>query len=92
VHLVGRARVDRNRIRVRHRGVARLHADGAAHLPPEVGYSPDRRFIPPSQIEEIVATMQIMGYGDDDLRLPLGGNLMRLVRTVWKPLSHRRSR
>lgn len=36
--------------------------------------------------------MQIMGYGDDDLRLPLGGNLMRLVRTVWKPLSHRRSR
>jgi len=34
--------------------------------------------------------MQAMAFRDDDLRLLLGGNLMRLPRTMWRFPSHRR--
>ncbi len=53
-------------------------------FPPELGYGPHQRFVPPEQIEQIVETLQRLGHRDDDLRLLLGGNLMRLARTVWK--------
>jgi membrane dipeptidase len=53
-------------------------------FPPGLGYEDGARFVPPEQIGDIVATLQGWGYRDDDLRSLLGGNLMRLARTVWK--------
>jgi membrane dipeptidase len=58
-----------------------------ATFPPDLGYELGARFVPPEQIEEIVTTLQGWGYRDDDLRALLGGNLLRLARTVWKPRS-----
>ena len=52
-------------------------------FPPGLGYELGARFVPPEQIGEIVATLQSWGYRDEDLRALLGGNLMRLARTVW---------
>jgi membrane dipeptidase len=56
-----------------------------ATFPPDLGYELGARFVPPEQIEEIVATLQGWGYIADDLKALLGGNLLRLARTVWKP-------
>jgi membrane dipeptidase len=53
-------------------------------FPAGLGYELGARFVPPEQIGEIIAALQRRGYGDDDLRAILGGNLMRLARTVWK--------
>lgn len=59
-----------------------------ATFPPGFGYELGARFVPPEQIEEIVATLQGWGYGDEDLKALLGGNLLRLARTVWKGAAH----
>jgi membrane dipeptidase len=59
-----------------------------ATFPPDLGYELGARFVPPEQIEEIVATLQGWGYRDDDLKALLGGNLLRLARTVWKGKAH----
>ena len=53
-------------------------------FPPGLGYELGARFVPPEQIGEIVSTLQGMGYTEADLRALLGGNLMRLARTVWR--------
>ena len=53
-------------------------------FPPGLGYELGARFVPPEQIGEIVATLQGWGYRDEDLQALLGGNLMRLARTVWR--------
>ena len=52
-------------------------------FPAELGYEKGVRMVAPEQIEAIVATLQAWGYSDVDLRAVLGGNLMRLARTVW---------
>jgi membrane dipeptidase len=57
-------------------------------FPPGLGYELGARFVPPEQLEEIVATLQGWGYPDDDLAALLGGNLMRLARQVWKAPAH----
>lgn len=59
-----------------------------ASFPPGLGYELGARFVPPEQIEEIVATLQGWGYRDVDLQALLGGNLLRLARTVWKGNAH----
>ena len=53
-------------------------------FPPELGYSARPGFVAPEQLPEIVQTLLDRGYRDEDLRDILGGNLMRLARTVWK--------
>jgi membrane dipeptidase len=53
-------------------------------FPPELGYQKGMRMVAPEQVEGIVEALQKLGYGDADLRAVLGGNLMRLARTVWK--------
>lgn len=58
--------------------------DMQATFPPGLGYELGARFVPPEQLEEIVATLQGWGYRDEDLSALLGGNLLRLARTVWK--------
>lgn len=59
-----------------------------ATFPPGLGYELGARFVPPEQLEDIVATLQGWGYGDDDLKALLGGNLLRLARTVWTGAAH----
>lgn len=54
-------------------------------FPPELGYQAGMRMVAPEQMEGIVQALQKLGYGDTDLRAVLGGNLMRLARSVWKP-------
>jgi membrane dipeptidase len=46
------------------------------------------RFVPPEQLEDIVATLQRWGYSDTNLAALLGGNLLRLSRQVWKAPAH----
>ena len=56
-------------------------------FPSGLGYELGARFLPPEQLGEIVCALQARGYGDADLKAILGGNLMRLARDVWKPVS-----
>jgi membrane dipeptidase len=53
-------------------------------FPAELGYERGVRMVAPEQLEGIVEALQNWGYSDADLRAVLGGNLMRLARTVWK--------
>jgi len=53
-------------------------------FPPELGYSTKPAFVAPEQLPEIVQALLDRGYREEDLRDILGGNLMRLARTVWK--------
>jgi microsomal dipeptidase-like Zn-dependent dipeptidase len=41
--------------------------------------------VAPEQLPAIVETLLGWGYGAADLEAVLGGNLMRLARTVWGP-------
>ena len=59
-----------------------------ATFPPGLGYELGARFVPPEQLEEIVATLQGWGYSDADLTALLGGNLLRLAQQVWKAPTH----
>jgi membrane dipeptidase len=54
-------------------------------FPAELGYKKGMRMVAPEQLPGIVDILQGWGYGDADLEAVLGGNLMRLARTVWKP-------
>ena len=54
--------------------------------PPEDGYASGVRMLAPEQIPEIVEGLLRGGYGDDDVRGILGGNLLRVARRVWKPV------
>jgi membrane dipeptidase len=53
-------------------------------FPAALGYEKGLRMVAPEQLEAIVLALQRLGYRDADLRAVLGGNLMRLARTVWK--------
>lgn len=41
-------------------------------------------FVAPEQIPEIVSCLRTMGYANADIARILGGNLMRIAKTVWK--------
>lgn len=53
-------------------------------FPAELGYQKGIRMVAPEQLPSVVETLQNWGYSDADLQAVLGGNLMRLARTVWK--------
>ena len=57
-------------------------------FPPDLGYSSRPAFVAPEQLPEIVQVLLDQGYRDEDLRDILGGNLLRLARTVWKDPHH----
>lgn len=56
------------------------------HLfPPELGYAQGIRMVAPEQLAEVIEVLWSWGYRDEDVKAVLGGNLLRLARTVWKP-------
>ena len=55
-------------------------------FPAELGYEKGVRMVAPEQLEGIVEILQNRGYSEADLQAVLGGNLMRLALTVWKPV------
>ena len=55
-----------------------------ATFPPGLGYDEPVRFVEPEQMERVVEVLLSRGYGTADLEALLGGNLLRLARTVWR--------
>jgi membrane dipeptidase len=53
-------------------------------FPPELGYEKGVRLVAPEQFEDIVGILLAWGYSNADIAALLGGNLMRVARTVWK--------
>ena len=45
------------------------------------------RFVPPEGLPAIVEGLLARGYGTEDVRAILGGNLMRLAGAVWKSVA-----
>ncbi len=54
-------------------------------FPAELGYEKGVRMVAPEQLDSVVQILLDWGYAEADLQSVLGGNLMRLARTVWKP-------
>jgi membrane dipeptidase len=52
-------------------------------FPPGLGYELGLRMVAPEQLKEIVQTLLDWGYANADVEALLGGNLMRLARSVW---------
>ncbi|MBK8597834.1 MAG: membrane dipeptidase [Holophagales bacterium] len=55
-----------------------------ATFPPGLGYDEPLRFVEPEQLERVVEVLLSRGFRTADLEALLGGNLMRLARSVWK--------
>jgi membrane dipeptidase len=53
-------------------------------FPPELGYEKGVRLVAPEQLEEIVGILLSWGYTSENIKALLGGNLMRLARTLWE--------
>lgn len=53
-------------------------------FPSELGYSVGFEMVGPEQLETFVTGLLKRGYSEGDLRLILGGNLMRVARKVWR--------
>ncbi len=54
-------------------------------FPPELGYSGRIEMLGPEAMEPIVDRLIGLGYSAEDIRAVLGGNFMRVAKTVWKP-------
>ncbi|MES2496006.1 MAG: membrane dipeptidase [Pseudomonadota bacterium] len=53
-------------------------------FPPELGYSGDFNQVAPEAIGDVVDELLRLGYSDEQLRLLLGGNLLRVANQVWR--------
>ena len=53
-------------------------------FPPELGYSDGINMVEPEQFPEIADTLLGLGYTDDDVRLILGENHLRIAEQVWR--------
>ncbi|MEZ5656339.1 MAG: membrane dipeptidase [Sphingobium sp.] len=69
---------------VDHSELDELTSANPAIFPPELGYGKDMQMIEPGSLVRIIEALCRMGYADADLCAVLGGNLMRIARTVWK--------
>jgi membrane dipeptidase len=59
-------------------------SDVTQTFPPGMGYQPGIQFVEPERIPAIAERLLHLGYSDSDLGLVLGGNLLRVAKTVWK--------
>ena len=55
-----------------------------ATFPPGLGYDEPLRFLEPERLEQAVEALFSRGYETGDIEGLLGGNLMRLAKSVWK--------
>ena len=55
-------------------------------FPADGGYTDlaPARFVSPSQLPELTATLLQLGYGESDVRAILGGNFVRVASQVWR--------
>ena len=53
-------------------------------FPPELGYGAGLKIVRPEQIPEIAESLLNLGYSDNDMRLILGENHLRIANQVWK--------
>jgi membrane dipeptidase len=58
-------------------------------FPEELGYEQPPRLIAPEKLKEVIELLLNWGYQPEHIKALLGGNLMRLARTVWKVPAHR---
>ncbi|MGC4250230.1 MAG: membrane dipeptidase [Sphingobium sp.] len=66
-------------------GIDEIVADNPQFWPIEEGYHDGPiRFLPPSDLPEVVDILLKRGYGEDALRAILGGNFLRVAQEVWK--------
>ena len=56
---------------------------GRGTFPPEKGYDAGIEMVMPEQLSEIVGILHNRGYSDDNLRMILGENLLRVAQVVW---------
>jgi membrane dipeptidase len=54
-----------------------------AIFPADEGYASGVQFVEPERIPEIVGALKSLGYKDKDLNMILGGNHMRVAKSVW---------
>lgn len=52
--------------------------------PEKFGYKPNVKFFRPEQLPEVTEILLRRGYSESDVRLILGGNLLRVATDVWK--------
>lgn len=53
-------------------------------FPPGLGYEQAVRMVAPEQLVDVVRILLSWGYGDEEMRAVLGGNLLRLARGTWQ--------
>ena len=54
------------------------------NFPPELGYEDALKMVAPEDLPRVVEKLMNWGYDEEALKAVLGGNWMRLARTVWK--------
>lgn len=65
-------------------GMNAMLAEHANLWPAGFGYSPGVRFFPPEDLPKVTELLLRRGYAEQDVRSLLGGNLLRIARTVWR--------
>jgi len=58
--------------------------EGNSKYWPREEYPTASRYLPPEQLPEIVETMVQRGFTDGEITAILGGNFLRVAKTVWK--------
>ncbi len=64
--------------------IDRYVAQNPKMFPPSEGYAAGGAMVTPEQIPEIALGLGQMGYRPEDVSLVLGGNHLRMARTVWR--------
>lgn len=64
--------------------VTQFVQDNPKTFPPELGYADGVKMVEPEQIPEIADALLKLGYPEDDIRLILGENHLRVAKEVWQ--------
>ncbi len=67
--------------------IAAVRISASNRLPSSAGYKDVYEGVEPERLEQIVEGLLRSGWSDDSLAAFLGGNLRRVARQAWKPVS-----